>query len=381
MAIDNSFLIQQIQGKEAVYAAFCVNTKMPFVICDPETYNDEVWIFDSEEALKPFVEKYAEQKYIIRGAKLEQKQLLPFLGSLYALDVNEVVFVEGESVNRLPLDSLAKRRDLSSVPLHRQPVENPSLQLSGLYFMQEFTRQVPKEEKSGLSALDEEFSVNIARACYLIAVLPLDGPEPLGEKIKSKKYALPLLTLKNESKYIPIFSDQLEYEKFRRGQKFVELTVPFAGLPQYLSKEANGFMLNPMGFSMLITKQLLDAVGKNFPDQLKEGVERVNAIAKSAAEESKERAKAAMNKARQQAAGGQTPGSAAAPGPVTNHNIPGRSKVIMKPDNDALKNRRPAAPAPVYRPKAAPGKQDSKVTAMPARERTSPTGHDESDNE
>lgn len=364
MAIDNSFLVQQIQGKEALYAAFCVNTKMPFITCDQETYNDQVWVFDTEEVLKPFIEKYAKKKYIIRGARLEQKQFLAFFASLYTIDVNEIVFVEEGSTNKISLDSLVKRPDFEKVPLHRRPVENPSLQLSGLYFMQEFTRQVPKEEKENLSALDEEFSVNIARSCYLIAVLPLEGPESLGEKIRTKKYALPLLTLKNESKYIPIFSDRLEYEKFRRGKKFVTLTVPFAGLPQYMSKEANGFILNPMGYSMLITKKLYEAVAKNFQEQLKEGVEKVNAVAKSAAEEAA-RAQAKRSAAHPQ--NGQTAGSPAAGRPVSNHNIPGRSKIISKPDNSAVMKDRDPVPAPVYRPKKAAPSGESKVTAMPRR--------------
>ncbi len=32
MAIDQAFIIQQIKKKETLYAAFCMNTKMPFII-------------------------------------------------------------------------------------------------------------------------------------------------------------------------------------------------------------------------------------------------------------------------------------------------------------------------------------------------------------
>ena len=106
MAIDQAFIIQQIKKKETLYAAFCMNTKMPFIICDPDTYNDQVWVFDGEDALKKFVEEYAQKKYLIRGAKMEQKQFGGFFASLYTLDVNEIVYVSDDTVSKIASLSL-----------------------------------------------------------------------------------------------------------------------------------------------------------------------------------------------------------------------------------------------------------------------------------
>ena len=104
---------------------------------DPDTYNDQVWVFDGEDELKKFVEEYAQKKYLIRGAKMEQKQFGGFFASLYTLDVNEIAYVSDDAVTKIALSDLVKRLDFSNLPPLQRPVENPSLQLSGLYFMQE----------------------------------------------------------------------------------------------------------------------------------------------------------------------------------------------------------------------------------------------------
>ena len=37
-------LIQKIQTREEVFALFSRATRQPFVICDAESFNDQVWI-------------------------------------------------------------------------------------------------------------------------------------------------------------------------------------------------------------------------------------------------------------------------------------------------------------------------------------------------
>ena len=54
MAMDKTFLIKSIQKKESMIVAYCAYTNMPLVVCDPETFNDQVWIFDDEAQLQEF---------------------------------------------------------------------------------------------------------------------------------------------------------------------------------------------------------------------------------------------------------------------------------------------------------------------------------------
>ena len=256
-----------------------MNTKMPFIICDPDTYNDQVWVFDGEDALKKFVEEYAQKKYLIRGAKMEQKQFGGFFASLYTLDVNEIVYVSDDTVSKIALSDLVKRLDFSNLPPLQRPVENPSLQLSGLYFMQEATRQIPNEEKKNLSELNEEFSANLAAARYIVAVIPKEGPGTLPEKLQRHEFSVPVLNMKNGKKFVPCFSDQFEYDKFRQKQKLLELAVPLPGLMQYAGKDTPFRIESRRGFRKRMRlsvrlRNMLRKQAKPGKKHLKKGLKR-----------------------------------------------------------------------------------------------------------
>lgn len=352
MAVDQAFIIQQIMNKDVLYAAFCVNTKMPFIICDPETFNDQVWIFDKEEVLKKFVDEYAAKKYIIRGAKMEKKQFAGFFASLYTIDVNEIVYAEEDSKTEIALTALVKRPDFSKLPVVQRPIENPSLQLAGLYFMQEATRQIPNDQKQNLSDLNEEFSANLASARYILAVIPKEGEGSLQEKLAKRQFTVPVLNMKNGKKFVPCFSDQFEFDKFRRGAKLLEVAVPLPGLLQYHGDGTDGFMLNPMGMSMTLTNDLIEAVQKAFPERVQMGVQNAVNTVKEAQDQMKQ-AKELMQKAkaakaaRENGARKQADEQKRSEIPVSH--LPGHSKVLT-PFAQKKAPQKPVTPAPVYRP-------------------------------
>ena len=52
MGVDKSDVLKKMREAEAIYVLMSDCTRMPFVVCDPETYDDEVILFDSEEEAK-----------------------------------------------------------------------------------------------------------------------------------------------------------------------------------------------------------------------------------------------------------------------------------------------------------------------------------------
>ena len=56
-------------------------TKMPYVLCDEETFDDEVLLYYTEEDAQREGKKLIEQRIPIQIAKIEKKQLLGFLKS------------------------------------------------------------------------------------------------------------------------------------------------------------------------------------------------------------------------------------------------------------------------------------------------------------
>ncbi|MDY3249291.1 MAG: SseB family protein [Candidatus Choladocola sp.] len=264
MTVDKTFLIRSIQKKQSMIVAFCAYTNMPFVICDPETFNDQVWIFDSEKLLQDFAKQYTEKKILLKGIKYQNKNFLSFFSMLFTIGVNELVFVGEGRKEMIELEDLIKRPDYSKLPKEQQPVFNPELQLTGLYFMQEASRPVPNEEKESLKDLEEELSSNLTKGRYVVPIELLEGPESDMEKLKNKKYRLPILKNKNGDMLQPLFTDPTELGKFNREGKFKALAVPFNNLPKLLTKESKGFLLNPAGFHIALPKELLDGLAKRF---------------------------------------------------------------------------------------------------------------------
>ena len=58
MGISKEEAIKELQNRETVFVAYSQATKLPYVKCDEETYNDQAWIFSTEEGIKEFTVPY-----------------------------------------------------------------------------------------------------------------------------------------------------------------------------------------------------------------------------------------------------------------------------------------------------------------------------------
>ena len=60
MGISEQDAIKELQTRDAVFVAYSQATKLPYVICDEESFNDQVWVFATEEEIKAFGKKKLE---------------------------------------------------------------------------------------------------------------------------------------------------------------------------------------------------------------------------------------------------------------------------------------------------------------------------------
>ena len=130
MGISKEEAIKELQNRETVFVAYSQATKLPYVKCDEETYNDQAWIFSTEEGIKEFGKKMIEDKILLMGMKYEKKDYPRFYGTLYAIGVNSVVWVDGENQIEVELTRIARQADFSQLEPKKQPLFNSTLQLS-----------------------------------------------------------------------------------------------------------------------------------------------------------------------------------------------------------------------------------------------------------
>ena len=69
--------LQKLQKMEQFYLLINAGTHNPFVVCDKENFNDQVWIFEVEDDMKEAAKPYMiEQKHKLIPAKIENKGYL-----------------------------------------------------------------------------------------------------------------------------------------------------------------------------------------------------------------------------------------------------------------------------------------------------------------
>ena len=101
-----------LRNLEEIYVIMSGVTKMPFVLCDEETFDDEVLVYYQEESAKEKAKTLAEDRYHVGIAKIEKNARLGFFTNLYTMGVNALaVNVGTEEEIRIQLEHLVVRKN------------------------------------------------------------------------------------------------------------------------------------------------------------------------------------------------------------------------------------------------------------------------------
>lgn len=236
--MDKREVFKTLQTAKELYVIMSACTKMPFVFCDPETCDDEVFLYETEDDIKREAKRFLDDKQPVQIAKIENKTFLTFYGSLFTMGVNCIVlngYMEKEV--RVQVAEMVKKPG-SNNPEKTPWIENPSFHLTALYFMQEVRRQKLTEIPEDLKEMLNEIQVNYERGTFLMAYSDQNG--------------VPLVKLPNGDAYQPIFTDLYEFKKFNGNNQFKAAAVAATKIPNLLAKEAKGVIANPFGVGFQI---------------------------------------------------------------------------------------------------------------------------------
>lgn len=228
-------LIERLKSAPQLYVLISLCTKEPYVVCNPETFDDQVLMFFKEEEAKQKSNELKEEKIPVHPARLESKQMLVFFTGLFTMGVNALLVKDGEDEVLIQLDEFVKRRKPEELPEGTLWVENPQLHLTTLYYAQEMRKG--QGQKEGLESMQEEISADFRKGNYIFAV-------------HKEEKGTPLIKLADEKTYQPIFTDVLQFQKFNQENQFRPVVVAAPKLPEVLAKEAVGIVLNLMGVSL-----------------------------------------------------------------------------------------------------------------------------------
>lgn len=275
---------EEVKNLKEAYALFSPLTNMPYVECEKVNYNDQVLLYgtkeDAEEAVKAYEEKgirvavrqlKTQEVYVPvnpkepGGAKKKMylSQVRQHLGILPFMGVNALGYkpAGGELITIELTDILPEGFEKK---VEGNGLYQPNLQLTGLYLMQEARRKKEFVDMKHLQELDEEFSSNLIKSRLFIPVLPPEGHEK-DQQLNLKECKLPYLKHQNGDNFFPVFSDLWEFQKYAQGKKNLRpIQIPFRELPKFWVKDAKAYMMNPMGFSLPLTKEMVPKLLKKF---------------------------------------------------------------------------------------------------------------------
>lgn len=248
---------EMLRKTEQVYVIFSQCTRMPYVVCDDNTYDDEILLYFQEDDAKRAVKGLLEKKEPVLALKVEKKNLLAFYVSLMPLGVNCILvnqYIQPEersdekengersdesALVEIPiqLDEIIRRKETEEEG--KILIENPQFHLTALYFMQNVrkTRQVKFTEE--LKELHEEMMAHYQRGKYIIPV-----KENAGTLVMKQK---------NGQIFQPVFTDIHEYKKFlsmNHEEHIKTAVLPADKIPGILAPETTGVAVNPFGVNL-----------------------------------------------------------------------------------------------------------------------------------
>lgn len=259
--------IKTISGLKKFSVVFSQTTRMPMVFCADETADDYIYIYLEEDDAMEKAHALSDDKQPAFVVNCKEKEVLPFLAELRLTGVNAINFVtakaDGAEEFMVQLTEFLKFPDMSAIPEVKRPVENPTLQLSMLYFMQEVRRPVDRAEKTNLNELEEETSANLAKSRFLIPVQDV----AVENEDKSKR-AIMLLKNDNGDVFFPLFTDGAELRKFMKEQRLPIIVGDFKAVADLMKKgNATGLVVNPASSNVILNKMGVASIEKRFLQQ------------------------------------------------------------------------------------------------------------------
>lgn len=240
MSVNKNEILVQLRQRENVYVMYSKCTRMPFVLCDPETYDDEVFIFFQEADGAQEANQLNASGNPVQMVKIEKKSFLPFYSGLYPMGVNCLVVNKGtDSEIAIQLEDLVRRQENQKLPEGTVRIENREFHLTALYFMQELRRKPHNELTEMLKELQEELLTHYSEGTFILAVREDKG--------------IAIMKQKDGKTLLPIFTDVQEFQKFQamnQNTKFGTAMVKPEKILGFLPKDASGVLVNPIGVNL-----------------------------------------------------------------------------------------------------------------------------------
>ena len=239
--MDKKNTIIRLQKESQIFIILSKCTRLPFVWCDTESYDDEIFVYFDEANARQKAEQLTKDGELVLVVNIPNKNFLPFYSGLFPMGVNAIVIDGGtEAELVIQLEELVRKPDDSKLPEGQVRVENPSLHLTGMYFMQELRKKPRTGLDEKLMEMQNEMLAHYAQGTYVIAM-------------KAEEKGVVLMKNPQGQSALPVFTDIQEFQKFIMAnpkEKFMPGIVKADKVASLLPPDASTVVLNPLGMNV-----------------------------------------------------------------------------------------------------------------------------------
>lgn len=241
--------------KKEIYILYSDLTRLPYVECDSETFDDAVFVYTTKAAAEKAVEQLKENNIPVSAHCIQNRDFHKNFFELFLMGVNAI---HTEHDGLIQVTNMVPKPDFSKAPADKQPIINPEFLLTAAYVCQAERRPGADPNSDELKQLKEEMLTHLRESNLGMPVFMKEG--------EGERPQFPIVTLTNGEQYCPVFTDIQTAKLFEEKERekllsdgtpvpeFKYVRMNFDNIIKALPPQLMGVIVNPNTINLMMRK-------------------------------------------------------------------------------------------------------------------------------
>lgn len=257
-------ILGKLANAPTLYLVMNEDTNVPFII------GDSVDVYSTLDRAMRAVEFYRKQHYhlYVKEVPLDNSGLpgsLSLFAWLFYLGMERILVDNGAYKAMIKRSDLCSIEEVASEGGLEVPVVNPGLRFSMADFLEETRWQVSYNgRRDNLEAKAERLTERLKKSKLLVPIRYEDmkqGTDPVS-LVGKKNLNLPMAETEEGTKYLPVFTDWIEFQGSYAKEEWGVIALPMAEIMRAVEEE--GIVINPLTENLALDAESLTELKERY---------------------------------------------------------------------------------------------------------------------